>query len=119
MSIGVALGALLFLNACYWDNPPEPIPIDPEMVSFRTHIIPIFNKSCNSAGCHDDSHDPDLREDKAWQSLHSGGYVNTTFPEESGIYRSVVNGGMPPVGTLSDTEIELILAWVKKGGYND
>lgn len=111
--------ALLFLNACYWDNPPEPIPIDPQMVSFKTHIIPIFNESCNSAGCHDDSHDPDLREDMAWRSLNSGGYVNTTFPEQSEIYRSVANGGMPPVGSLSDIEIELILAWVKKGGYND
>jgi hypothetical protein len=115
----VALCYLLSLNACYWDNPPEPIPIDPEMVSFETHIIPIFNESCNTAGCHDDTHAPDLRPDVAWQSLVSGGYVNTTFPEQSEIYTSVANGGMPPTGSLSQLEIELILGWIKKGARND
>ena len=109
----------LLLHACYWDNPPEPIPIDPQQVSFETHIIPIFNESCNVAGCHDNTHVPDLRAERAWQELVSGGYINTTFPEKSGIYLAVANGGMPPTGTLSQFEIELILAWVKKGAYND
>ncbi len=119
MRVAGVLCILFALNSCYWDNPPEPTPIDPSLISFNTHVMPIFNESCNMSGCHDDTHAPDLREENAWQAIHSGGYVNLTFPEESGLYKSVVNGGMPPVGSLSETEKEVILAWIKKGALND
>ena len=118
LSVLVLAVCMVAINACYWDNPPEPIPIDPEMISFQTHIIPIFNASCNSTGCHDDTYAPDLREENAWRELHSG-YVNLTFPEESRIYTSVENGYMPPGGSLTETEKELILGWVIKGALND
>ncbi len=104
---------------CYWDNPPKPIPIDPELVSFETHIMPIFNTSCNSSTCHDADVPPDLTPENAWRELHAGGYVNTTVPEESILYREIEFGSMPPVGSLTSTEKELILAWIKKGAFND
>ena len=114
---------LLFLaaaiNACYWDNPPEPVPIDPSVVSFDTHVMPIFNSACNTTDCHDGSYEPNLLADEAWRSLHSGGYVNLTFPEESILYQQVDRNLMPPIGRLSETEIEIILAWIRKGAYND
>ena len=120
---GWFLGILILsLAACYYENPPEPLPIEPEDVSFSTHILPILVNSCALVECHDGTVPPDLSFDKAFNSLRSGGYCNSTFPKESILYKSVdYSGGlsMPPSGQLSPLDRELILIWIQKGAPND
>ncbi len=115
---------MLSINACYYDNPPEIAPIEPEDVSFDTHLIPIFNSSCNTAGCHDGSREPDLSPDVAYNRLLEGGYVNLAVPEESILYKSVEfesgASGMPPGGPqLPEIDRIVILTWIQKGAPND
>lgn len=116
------VGLMTAAQACYYENPPEPIPLDPEDVSFQTHVLPILVQSCAIELCHDGTEPPDLRADKAYNELRKGNYLNLTFPEESGLYRAVdYSGGlgMPPSGQLSPLDRELILIWITKGAPRD
>ena len=122
LKVVLLIGLIAAVEACYYENPPEPIPIEPDDVSFQTHILPIFVQSCAIEECHDGTEPPDLRADKAYNELRKGGYCNLTFPEESILYRAVdYSGGlgMPPSGQLGPLDRELILIWIRKGIPND
>ena len=93
----------------------------PQQVSFSGDIIPILNKSCNSAGCHDaiPTKKPALTEDKAFNALMSGGYVNVLVPANSPLYLSVKENSMPVGGTLTAAEKQKILDWIRNGAPNN
>lgn len=117
-------GIMCLLGSCYYDDPPEPVPIDPELVFFQSSIVPIFEKSCNSTGCHNTGENfPDLTQENAYNQLVGGGYVNTTLPKSSSLYLRITGNSagplMPPQGRMSPTDIELIVAWINKGALND
>lgn len=117
------LGMMALIYSCYYEYPPEPLPIEPEDVSFNTHVLPILATKCGTSQCHDGTKVPDLTTELAYNSLRSGGYLNLTFPHESLLYTSLnegINGlQMPPAGALSELEKELILVWITKGAPND
>lgn len=115
------LCAILILDACYYDNPPEPAPIDPEDVSFTTHILPILSSSCSVPFCHDGTKKPVLTPDVAYTELVGGGYVNLTFPEESKLFKAIQWQGtpMPPDTKLPEVDRQVILIWIQKGAPND
>ncbi len=120
----IILSLLVFMGSCYYDNPPVPQEIDPDLVRFNSNIIPIFERACDSPGCHDEgSVPPDLTADNAYNALLSGGYVNTTLPTSSILYLRVdgtsAGGLMPPEGRMPQGDVDLILAWIKKGALND
>jgi len=116
--------ALLFatgLNACYYDEVAtfEGVPTN---VSLKNDVQPIFDRDCNMSGCHDagPAHSPSLVKEKAYQDLTSGGYVNTTDPENSVLYLSVNGGGMPAGrAPLSENDKKLILGWITDGAKNN
>ena len=115
---------LLLMGSCYYDDPPQPSEIDPELVSFNNHIVPIFERACDSPSCHDTGAvPPDLTAENAYDALVSGGYVNTTLPTSSLLYLRVdgtsAGGIMPPEGRMAQFEVDLILAWIQKGALND
>jgi hypothetical protein len=116
-------GMMIMIYSCYYEYPPVPLPIQPEDVSFNTHILPIFVSKCSTPQCHDGTKAPNLLSDEAYSSLQSGGYYNLTFPEESILYKSLTEGVgglvMPPSGALSQLEQDLILVWIAKGAPND
>ena len=118
------LAGVVFFNSCYYDHPPEPQPIDPETISFESHVIPILERSCSTVGCHDGSREPDLRSDVAYANIQATGLVNLTFPEESGLYKTVEFlpgiAPMPPNGIkIPEVDRQIILAWIYKGALND
>ena len=109
------------LNACYYDEVAtfEGVPTN---VSLKNDVQPIFDRDCNMSGCHDagPSHDPSLVKENAYQALTSGGYVNTTDPENSVLYLSVNGGGMPAGrAPLSENDKKLILGWITDGARNN
>ena len=116
--------ALLFatgLNACYYDEVAtfEGVPTN---VSLKNDVQPIFDRDCNMSGCHDagPAHSPSLVKEKAYQDLTSGGYVNTTDPENSVLYLSVNGGGMPAGrAPLSENDKKLILGLITDGAKNN
>lgn len=113
------VGAVMVIQSCYYEYPPEQIPYGPEDVSYKTHILPIFVEKCGTAKCHDGTIKPDLRAENALQEIRKGGYINTTFPEQSKLYLRVADGSMPPSGALSNLDKDLILVWIGKGAPND
>lgn len=111
-------------TGCYKDvvKPKEPYTntnTPPDTVYFSTQLIPFFNAKCNSAGCHDGAHDPNLTPSLAYTSLMSGGYVNTGNPAGSLFYTGVNSGSMPIGNTTTSAEKKMILDWIKIGAPNN
>jgi hypothetical protein len=93
-------------------------------VSFKKDIIPIFNKSCNVAGCHNTGgKSPDLTADKAYTALVNGKYFDTKSPDQSVLYLFLTGKKTPqmPMGGPSNPSSinQLVLAWVKQGAKNN
>ena len=111
------------MPGCYKDviSPGSDPNGPPQFVSFSGDLIPIFNTSCNSNGCHDavPAHKPSLVPDKAYNALISGGYVNTAVPHESTVYVVCKTGQMPPTGPLKVTDTQKILDWIRNGAPNN
>lgn len=110
------------LTSCYYD---EMIKIDKPVevgeVSFENDIVPIFNASCNTSGCHNGSVAPNLLPANAYSALTNGDYVNTSNPEDSELYQWMKgNRGLPmPLSGSDATYNAKVLAWIKQGALND
>ncbi len=91
-------------------------------VSFANDIIPIFNKSCNSSGCHNSGGKaPDLTSPNAYNSLQNGNYTNTQAADNSELFLWMTGKKgtpMPPDGSNKDYN-SLVLAWIKQGAQNN
>lgn len=119
-----ALLTLIILGGgCYYDNVllPSGEDIQGEM-SFTADIIPIFDKDCNTSGCHTTGgQKPDLTAANAYTSLTNGNYINTSSPEESELYlwmKGLKGLPMPPSGTDA-TNTAKVLAWIKQSAQNN
>jgi hypothetical protein len=91
-------------------------------VSFAADIIPIFNASCNTSGCHNTGGKaPDLTPNNAYRSLTNGNYVNTSKPEQSELYLWMTGkkGTPMPVSGINKDYNSLVLAWIKQGAQNN
>lgn len=114
---------LTLLPSCYKDviSPGSDPNGPPQFVSFSGDLIPIFNRSCNSTGCHDavPAHKPSLVPEKAYNALMSGGYVNTAVPDNSLIYQVLKTGSMPQSGALPPNETQKVLDWIRNGAPNN
>jgi hypothetical protein len=107
--------------ACTYDEvlPPD---LDPgEEISFSQDILPIFDRSCNGAGCHNGSGPPpDLRPANAYDALWTGGYIMLETPDQSDLYLWMTNvkGPMPPLAT-NPTDNAVVLQWITQGAENN
>ncbi len=114
--------ALLFAVACKYD---DVLPVEPDpgiQISFNDDIVPIFNASCNLSGCHNGSgHAPDLRPDKAYQSLWDGGYIDTLMPDNSALYLWMSGSkGIPmPVEGVNAGYVSTVLQWINQGALEN
>jgi hypothetical protein len=105
---------------CYYDDPPEALPIDPEQISFSTHIVPILSNRCATSNCHDGTISPNLTAEAAYGDIRRLGLINLLFPAESELYKVVaVERSMPPGTPLSNLDQNLILGWIIKGALED
>jgi len=124
MKVKIFLSVVLlggFVAGCYYDvvkpiDPNKP----PQNVSFSGDLQPIFDASCTASGCHDaGSHQPTLTPEESFSSLTSGGFVNTTIPTESILYKELESGAMPTTGKLPSSQIQMVLDWIKIGAPNN
>jgi hypothetical protein len=116
--LSLIIGSLAMLSSCqyYWIEVDEPF--IPDTVSFSRDVIPIFEEGCNVSVCHGGSKAPDLRPDNAYQSLMTGGYVNTAEPALSTIYTCLISGGsMEQYAKQGDDA--LILSWIEQGAKDN
>lgn len=109
---------LMIFSSCA--NYEKPLPDIPAEVSFSDDLIPFFETSCtNTSGCHDTGDiPPDLTEEFGYNSLMTGGYINTDIPEESLLYTKIAPGGsMEKYSTQRDTQ--MVLRWIEQGALNN
>ena len=93
-------------------------------VSFANDLVPIFNKSCALAGCHNaGGKQPELTADKAYSALTIGNYLNVGSPKESSVYQYLTGKKTPqmPMGSTPNPSNlnALVLAWVTQGAKNN
>ena len=123
--IGFSLvcGCISFMGGCYKD---KTVILDSteitRKVTFAQDLIPMFNKSCNTSGCHSQGAQvPNLTEANAFNSLTIGNYINKATPENSILYQKMIGKRgtpMPPIGSNKDYNA-LVLAWIKQGANNN
>ena len=111
------VSSLGIVSCTYHTNDYDPLDV-PDNVSFDTDIIPIFEESCNAAGCHNGSIPPNLTRDFAYVSLVGGGYVVPgTAAEDNILYQTIDGGSMTAYAT--DLERAYIKKWIDEGALNN
>jgi hypothetical protein len=108
------------ITSCYYDTVLAPEISGP--VSFSQDIIPIFNQSCNMAGCHNaGGTPPDLSPAGAYNALVNGNYINAASPEASELYLWMRGErGLPmPLSGPNATYNATVLAWIRQGALNN
>ena len=94
-------------------EPQEELPVD-----YATEIQPILNQNCIS--CHGYAGGLNLT---SYSSVISGGLSgNTIVPGDhtaSVLWQRIDNGTMPPAGTLSSVQINLIAQWIDEGALEE
>lgn len=109
----------MILASCKSDIIEPVTPIIPDQVSFSGNIVPIFNLSCNTTGCHaPGGKSPDLTSPVAYENLILYGLVDVDDPAGSGIYTKITAGGsMATYAKPGDAE--MILKWIEQGADNN
>lgn len=119
-------GLLLFigfgLTGCYKDVILPDVAVDPDgppqAVSYKLDVAPLLNTKCAISGCHvAGAHKPDLAFTNSYQSIVNGGFVNTTIPKESIIYK-YINGEMKEY-IPSAVDRQKVYDWIRTGALNN
>ncbi|MFA5245280.1 MAG: hypothetical protein WC380_08255 [Pedobacter sp.] len=114
---------ILGFSACYKDTilPEGAVDPDgpPQAVSFSADLAPILNTKCALTGCHasGSQHKPWLNTGIAYQNIVNGGYVNTTVPKESILYK-MINGEMKEY-MPSAVDRQKVYDWIRNGAPNN
>ncbi len=104
-------------SCTYEEIKPQKVDV-PDSVKFSINIIPIFNTSCNTTGCHNKGGiPPDLSPENAYTSLSFFGYLDTDVPESSIIYEKIATGSMK--NSATDQDRSLLLKWIKQGAQDN
>ena len=113
------LAGIASLQSCQYDWLDPIDPVIPEVVSYSVDIQPIFDRSCNSSGCHSTGGiAPDLSPANSYNDLMAKGMINTAAPESSRLYTKCASGGsMNKFCQPGDPEI--ILKWIQEGALNN
>jgi hypothetical protein len=131
MSSGYAyscLIAMLFLvSSCTYEKAePQVTCAVPDTVSFKRDIQPVFDRHCNTAGCHSGTAPTgnlNLEASVAYEQLSkkSSGYLDTLHPTYSVLYGSMnaTSTPMPPSGKLDKCTLDLVLKWIRQKAKNN
>jgi hypothetical protein len=94
-------------------TPKVTTPINPEQkITFNADILPIINAKCK--GCHGSSNPLNLQTNP-YQNIIAGGYLNTSDPPSSKIYKEISDATENHPGGTYPSDAELFLAWIQKG----
>lgn len=115
----ITLVGFASLQSCQYDWLDPIDPVIPDVVSYSANIQPIFDRSCNSSGCHATGGvAPDLTPANAYNDLIAKNQINTASPESSRLYTKCAPGGsMNKFCQPGDPEI--ILKWIQEGALNN
>ena len=92
---------------------------DPNVVYFTKDILPILNSNCNMSGCHTGNLGAEFSLTYYYAVMK---YVSVGNPNSSKIYEAVTSTKgrkMPPNGSLTQSQIDLLSAWITQGASNE
>jgi hypothetical protein len=110
----VLIAVVIGLSSCEKYSYTIPVVNTEDTVHFKADIQPIFNANCTS--CHGATKAPDLRDDKSYQALTKGGYVNLPG-ETSKLYNKMIGADHDP--RSSDADKQKVLIWINQGALNN
>jgi len=110
------------MSGCYRDVIFPDVAVDPDgppqPVSFSTDLAPLLNSSCALAGCHvSGGHKPYMTSGISYLEIVNGGFVNTSIPKESTIYK-MINGEMRTY-MPSAANRQKLYDWIRNGAPNN
>lgn len=106
-------------QSCQYDWLDPIDPDIPDVVSFAVDIQPIFDRSCNNAGCHaTGGTSPDLTPANAYADLFAENTIDLAAPENSVLYKKCASGGSMNKYTMPG-DAEIILTWIQDGALNN
>ena len=125
-SVFLILSLFFFWTGCEYEyvKPVKVVTTTP--ISFSNEIVPIFTANC--IGCHKTGGTPpDFSATNAYQSIQTKALTDTLNHESSLLYQRITKTGtigsakgiMPPSGKMPDSNISLILTWIKQGAKNN
>lgn len=119
----ITISCFILLVGCEYEK-LEPMDLGelPTGVSLQDSLMPVFDLSCNTSGCHNAGGiPPDLSSANAYNSIVFGGYVDTAFPDQSILYQRMIDEvkPMPPAGILPNHDLKLILGWITEGAQDN
>jgi len=108
---------MIVLFSCEYEKITIDAPDPTIPVSYSGDIMPIWDKGC--VGCHPTGGPPpDLTPANSYNSLFSGGFVDTLVPDQSIIYTCMISGGSMSAYANAQ-EAGLVLTWITQGAKND
>lgn len=95
----------------------------PDVISFRTHIVPLFTASCVDDGCHSGkaaAANLNLTPDVAYAQLFLRKSIDTVIAGSSTLYTEIASGAMPKASRkLSSYDIGLVQKWIGQKAKNN
>jgi len=124
INIGLMLAVVIGLTGCYKDVIKPQLAVDPDgppqQVSFAQDLAPIFESSCALAGCHvSGSHKPYMKATISYNEITGGGFVNTTFPKLSMLYKEVYGEMAQYLPAGSSAFKQKVYDWIRNGAPNN
>ncbi len=119
----MVISGVIIITGCYNDKTliPEAAAVN-RTVSYSQDIVPIFSKSCNMSGCHNQGGQiPNLSVTVSYNSLLNGNYIDKSSPANSLLYLKMSGKkGSPMPLTGSNIEYNaLVLAWIQQGAKDN
>lgn len=120
--IGLIIIIGIGFTGCYRDVILPETVADPDgpaqAISFKNEVGPMVNSKCAKSGCHvSGAHKPYMETGLAYSQIVNGGYVNTSIPKESILYKKI-NGEMKEY-IPSATDRQKIYDWIRNGAPNN
>ena len=109
----LALGSFL-LTSCKHENLEL---ISGDSICFERDILPIFVSNCAMSGCHDAVTHADKYDLSNYTAIMKKG-ITPGNPDNSEIWEVIVDGEMPPNGSLTREQKVYLKSWIAAGAKN-
>jgi hypothetical protein len=116
--IVLVLFLAITISGCYYDQYEEGLTAT--AVSYTADIQPLFETYCTA--CHPGVvATPDLSSGNSYSSITNGIYIVPNDINSSTLYQRLIGNPsiMPPNGSLSASELQLVKSWIEQGAINN
>ncbi len=122
LNTGLMIALIFGLTGCYKDVIIPQLAADPDgppqQVSFSADLAPLFQTNCAIAGCHvSGAHKPYMTIGISYNQITGGGFVNTTFPKLSILYKAVYGEMAQYLPSASNKQ--KVYDWIRNGAPNN